>query len=127
MLRKKRKNKSPKAILFDKAWEAFSRYIRARDKGICFTCGKKGNQAGHFIHGKNKPIYFNPYNVNCQCVSCNYFTSGNRDVYLRQVQRKYGIKKGDWLLAQRFKTKEWKMAELGAIIKKYTNLTKEKL
>ena len=106
-LKKKSKTKSKRLKLFDKAWKLFSLYVRIRDKGVCFTCGVKGEiknmQAGHFIHGKSTPIYFNPFNVNCQCIKCNYFIGGNRDIYLRNVQKKYGIKKGDELLKARYK------------------------
>jgi len=124
MLNKKRKIRSPKRVLFDKAWKVFRDYIVKRDKEICFTCGEEGNQAGHFIHGKTKPCYFNPQNVHCQCVKCNYFLDGNRDVYLRKIQLKYGIKIGDKLLAQKYQMKLWKVKELESIIKKYGKLLK---
>ena len=34
---KKKGNKSKRLKLFDKAWKLFSKYIRERDKGQCFT------------------------------------------------------------------------------------------
>ena len=120
---KKKGNKSKRLKLFDKAWGLFSRYIRERDKGQCFTCPARGRiedmQAGHFIHGKATPIYFNEFNVHCQCVKCNHFLSGNRDIYLRNIQKKYGIKKGDELLQARYKTHYYSVKELEAIINKY--------
>lgn len=120
-MRKRRKSKRNK--LFDKAWKLFSRYIRQRDKGVCFTCGKKDEwkrmHAGHFIHGKHTPLYFNEYNVHCQCPKCNTFLGGARDIYLRNIQKKYGIKKGDELLGQRYKTHHYTIKELEEIIKKY--------
>ena len=124
---KKKGNKSKRLKLFDKAWALCSKYIRIRDKGQCFTCPKRGEisemQAGHFIHGKSTPIYFNEFNVNCQCVHCNYYLGGNRDIYLRNIQKKYGIKKGDELLRLRDQTHYYSVVELKGIIEKY----KEKL
>jgi len=122
-LKKKSKNKSKRLKLFDKAWALFSLYIRKRDKGQCFTCGKRGDikemQAGHFIHGKATPVYFNEYNVHCQCIHCNHYLSGNRDIYLRNIQKKYGIKKGDELLKAKYQTHYYSIKELESIIKKY--------
>ena len=121
-LNKTRKNKSTRTKLFNKAWTLFSKYIRERDKGQCFTCPIKRPikfmHAGHFIHGKTTPIYFNESNVHCQCPKCNTYLSGNRDVYLRNIQKKYGIKKGDWLMSQRFKTHYYTIKELNEIIDK---------
>ncbi len=44
---------------------------------------------------------------------------GNRDVYLRALQQKYGIKKTDALLKRRDKIKKWSLKELEDIILKY--------
>ncbi len=108
----------------DKAWKSFSAYIRQRDNGVCFTCGDTRNwkeqQAGHFIHGKHTPIYFDKFNVNCQCVTCNHYLSGNRDIYLREIQKKYGVEKGDELMVERDKTHYWGIKELENIIKELT-------
>ncbi len=118
-LRRRKKDRSPKDKAFDKSWKRFRDYIIKRDKGICITCGKRGDQGGHLIHGKWKPDYFNPINVNCQCRRCNYFMDGNRDVYLRALQQKYGIKKTDALLKRRDLIKKWSLKELENIILKY--------
>ncbi len=117
--------KSKRKRLFDKAWKLFSLYIRKRDKGICFTCGKYGDikttQAGHFIHGKTTPVYFDEKNVHCQCIKCNYFLDGNRDEYLRKIQMKYGIEEGDRLMREKYKTHYYGIKELYDIIKVYSN------
>ena len=121
-MRKVRKTSNKRTLLFRKAWRVFSDFIRKRDKYICFTCGakleKKNSHAGHLIHGKTSPVYFDPMNVHCQCIKCNLFLNGNRDVYLRNIQKKYGIKKGDWLLSQREKTHYFTISELEKIIEK---------
>ena len=97
---KKRKKRNPTQIAWDRAWRAFSDYIRQRDRGICVTCGTsvwdselgendwKAMQAGHFRHGK---FDFNEMNVNCQCVRCNKWLHGNGSKYRRYLQDKYSI------------------------------------
>lgn len=92
-------------------WTVFSQYIRLRDKGVCFTCGKKipdyydrnGNlrpgwkagQAGHFITAKTcgLALYFDEFNVHCQCYHCNINLSGNWVEYEKAIIRKYGKEK----------------------------------
>ena len=90
-------------------WKLFSEYIRRRDKGVCFTCGKihecytdrhgnllpgwKKGQAGHFITAANCGIalYFHEQNVHCQCYQCNINLSGNWVEYERQIIMTYGL------------------------------------
>lgn len=98
MKKPKRSNKTK--IAREKAWKAFSEYIRRRDKGVCITCGTsvwdsemgennwKAMNAGHFRHGK---FDFDEMNINCQCVRCNKWLSGNLSKYRRYLQNKYGI------------------------------------
>jgi len=56
-------------------WKVFSLYIRTRDKGICFTCGRKaegsGYHAGHFVPKSIVPLslYFCEKNTNGQCLT----------------------------------------------------------
>lgn len=111
--------KTSKKSLFDKVWKVFRIYILRRDNCICFTCGETANQAGHFIHGKYKPTYFDEKNVHAQCVKCNFFLDGNRDTYLRKLQIRYGIKTADKLLDQKYKTKYWTVIELQELYNKY--------
>lgn len=87
---------TPKVALKDldsKLWRIFGKYIRKRDRGICYTCGKPGNQAGHYIsQGSSGTLAkFNEKNVHCQCVSCNHFKSGNLRVYGLNLERDYGF------------------------------------
>ena len=58
----------------------FHLYIRNRDQGKpCISCGKKTKlQAGHFYSaGKHPQLRFNEDNVHGQCLSCNYYKSGD--------------------------------------------------
>lgn len=118
-MKKPKKQKTKKQKTFDKAWRYFSRYIRRRDKYICFTCGERGNHAGHFKHGKSNENYFNEKNVHCQCIKCNFFYNGNLAVYLRNMQKKYGVKESDKLLNSGGKVKRWGIKELEDIAQKY--------
>ena len=93
----KKRTKKPKLkTLKKKVWEIFSKFIRTRDNGICFTCGKKDiiskRTAGHYIP-KNECglyLYFDERNVNCQCSRCNLYMHGNLSQYALALRRKYG-------------------------------------
>ena len=87
-LAKKRKVRSPREILRDKAWSTFSKWIRNRD-GRCVTCGSiKTPQAGHRWHGK---LDFDEININQQCSYCNKYLQGNLAKYDDYLIAKYGI------------------------------------
>ena len=72
----------------------FSKYIRLRDNGVCFTCMAKDSpkymQAGHFVPRNISSTRFDERNVNCQCKGCNIFHSGRLDVYAVELEKKYG-------------------------------------
>lgn len=99
-LNKKSKSKIP--TLKRKLWVVFSKYIRQRDKNVCFTCGKKGGfmQAGHFIprSAGGLALYFNEDNVHCQCSTCNLTLQGNT--------YEYGRKLGDKKVKELYKIKQ---------------------
>lgn len=71
-----------------------SEYIRRRDEGVCFTCGKqkpwKEMQCGHFVSRVYGNLRYYEKNLNCQCYSCNIMKNGNMDEYAVRLQRKYG-------------------------------------
>ena len=63
----------------------------------CYTCSKvdhiKNMQAGHCIGrglGGHSGVYFAEENVHTQCVQCNGFRGGNRDVYEPKLDEEYG-------------------------------------
>ncbi len=96
-LNKKKKKRSPKEIMQDKAWTQFSIYVRRKNAdfyGIvdCFTCFNKKHwkemNAGHYKHGK---LDFDEMNINVQCVNCNKWNSGRLDVYSMKLIDKYGL------------------------------------
>ena len=69
-----------------------SEYVRRKDRGICITCGARGDwkdmNAGHFVHRDS--LDFDLRNINCQCVHCNKFLHGNLNVYAERLMEKYG-------------------------------------
>lgn len=82
--KKHRKKSTPRALAKDKAWDAFSAYIRARDclrftgdttEGMCITCKRgfdyKQLQAGHFVGGRGNAVLFDERLVYSQCGHCN--------------------------------------------------------
>ena len=114
-MERRKKSKTPKKDTLTywkkKFWTEFSRFIRKRDDYICFTCGKEGNMAGHFIPRRECKLilYFNERNVHCQCYYCNLNLGGYGAMYYKNMIMRYGQESVDAL----FELKETK-------IKKYT-------
>jgi hypothetical protein len=101
--RPKKKKRATKKTFKDKAWRAFSKYIRLRDAlkttGTithvkCITCGKLLTisfcDAGHFVSRRHNSTLFDERNVNTQCRYCNRFLNGNLLEYRRQIIKLYG-------------------------------------
>jgi len=99
----KRVKQPSKKTIKDRAWRAFSKYIRLRDclktagtltHGKCITCGKLLSigfcDAGHFVSRKYNSTLFDERNVHIQCRYCNRFLNGNLLEYRRQIVRMYG-------------------------------------
>ena len=118
-LAKKRKVRSPREILRDKAWATFSLWIRARDKK-CVTCGSLNTlQAGHRWHGK---LDFDEININAQCSGCNKWRQGNLSKYDDYLIGKYGMNGWNQLyIRKNMAVAEYRTeADYEEIIKKYT-------
>jgi hypothetical protein len=122
--------KQPKTIaqLKKQLWKQFSLYIRQRDKGICFTCGKvdewKNTDAGHYI-AKNvggSNLYFDEQNVHCQCDRCNRYLSSNGAMYALNLVRKYGNGILERLEAKKKDSRPYNTGELLILIKHYKKL-----
>ena len=104
-----------------KAWKIFSEYIRRRDGGFCFTCGKyngwQETEAGHFIH--KDCLDFNEINIHAQCSRCNRWLHGNSGEYAIRLIKMYGIKAVDNLKREGNRVRKFNMGELEEIIAKY--------
>lgn len=128
MKTKKQKDKSYRKTK-DKLDKVFSEFIRRRDKGKCFTCGAKkewkDTDAGHYIKRQHLATRWSEVNVNCQCMGCNRFRDGNKEVYAIRLERKYGYGILQKLEVLRDKGKRFKLSELEELIEKYQNKLKE--
>lgn len=116
----------------DKAWSAFSKYIRLRDciattgdteGGICVTCKDftlfKKAQAGHFISGRNNAVLFDEELVYLQCQKCNVFLGGNYVLYAIEMTKRYGLDKVEEFQSRKSLTVIYKLFDYERIKKEY--------
>lgn len=79
-----------------KLLNTIKREVRREAKGVCYTCGKKVGyeklQGGHFIHeAKTSVIAFDKRLIKAQCLDCNYWKSGNLQIYTIKMIDEYGL------------------------------------
>lgn len=116
----RRKSRNKLAILKDKLWIVFSIFIRNRDNFMCVSCGKQGNEAGHYIpKSLSENLRFDERNVNTQCTYCNRWLHGNLTKYAIALRRKYGENILEELDRDRKIHKSWTIKELESLIEKY--------
>jgi hypothetical protein len=104
-----------------------NRYVRLRDKGVCISCGNKTRKmdAGHYRPaGRNSALRFDERNINCQCVVCNQYKSGNLIAYREALTKKIGLEMVLELESSN-QCKKWSVEELREIIAKYKAKVKE--
>ena len=79
----------------------FNKWIRLRDKGLpCISCNKpaKKENAGHYRSvGGNPELRFNEDNCFLQCEYCNTYLHGNLIEYRKNLIKRIGIDKVNWL------------------------------
>ena len=72
----------------------FSKFIRKRDKGQCYTCPRrddpKNMQCGHFVPRQYLAVRFDERNCHCQCYACNMLYNGQPSLYAIKLQREFG-------------------------------------
>lgn len=109
--------------------DIFSKYIRRRDHGICFSCGKtkhwKEQQAGHYIKRSRNITRYDERNVHCQCVKCNMFDGGNYPEYTKALIGRYGHDIIDYLVDKSKEDKQFTVEELQELIDIYSKKLKE--
>lgn len=78
-------------------WKHFSKYIKLRDKGACYTClsrglSGQGYHAGHFVPQAacNLDARFDERFVRGQCYRCNINLSGNHVPYRKKLLAEMG-------------------------------------
>ncbi len=114
---------TPLPKLLEKAQKVFNAYIRKRDEGRpCISCGKEGNQAGHYFTVKQfSALRYNEKNCWLQCSYCNLYAHGNQAMYRIGLVARIGEDKVKQLeqLAHDNRIKKWTREELNEIIEKY--------
>ena len=117
----------------------FQFYIRLRDAmpgGMtkCISCGKivpfDKIQAGHYRSRKNMSTRWSELNVNAECFVCNCMEGDHLINYRKNLIKKIGESKVNWLDAYCNETYKWSDFELVIMIKDYSkkclSLSKEK-
>lgn len=125
-LPKKKKVKNVK-LTAHKVWPYVSEFIRLRDcllttktieKGRCYTCTSivlyKQSQAGHLIDGHTGMNYLDIRGIKLQCVRCNVFCHGLKEVFIPRFIKEYGQELYDELLKEK-EAHKWTQEELRQI------------
>ena len=113
-----KRKKSEKQKAKERAWRAFSLYIRTRDKKCC-TCGGAVQQAGHFIDGRHNAVLFSERGVHGQCYHCNVGLKGNKLMYWLFMEKTYGRAVIDQLMADSRVAVQYKTHDYEAIAREY--------
>lgn len=128
-----RVRKTPLKREKDKAWKAFSLYIRtdAIRNGLveCYTCGVKKDvkqmQAGHGIGGRNNAVLFLEEVVRPQCAGCNVFGRGQYKIFTRKLIDELGLDRYDELVTISNQTLKYSVQDFIDIQDKYNKLLSE--
>ena len=127
----------------EKAWKAFSDYIRLRDClattgtpdfAICITCNERGDsswkpyktiQAGHAVGGRGNAVLFHEEIVNGQCSYCNsngrFGLGGDYGNYAIVLVKRYGIEHATALQRLKGTEKQYKLHDFILIEQEYKN------
>ena len=120
---KKRTLKSLKREL----WKLVSEYVRRKEKGICFSCGKKADwkeqHCGHWSHqGRYSELAYDDDSIlHTQCPSCNTFKHGNLDNYTLKMIEVYSLEAVQEFHKKSLKVHNWNEIELQLLITYYKN------
>ena len=134
--------KASKSQAKNKAWKAFSKYIRVRDaykttgfdeKCVCITCGQTFEtltghnciQAGHFIQGRLNGILFEEKGCHGQCRGCNVWANGRTPIYEKFMRETYGQEVIDDLWEKARSTVQYKTHDYLEIEDKYKQKLKD--
>jgi hypothetical protein len=106
-----------------KAWAAFSKYVRRRDAlrttgteeyARCITCGNVSEitemDAGHWIPRNKLGTFMDERNVHAQCRGCNRFAGGRPAEYAEALIQLYGPEELEALVRQSmrcYKIRSW--------------------
>ena len=123
----------------DELDKVFQFYIRLRDSRTdgrcqCISCGKivpfEKIQAGHYRSRKNMSTRWSELNVHGECFACNCMEGDHLINYRKNLIKKIGESKVNWLDAYCNEAYKWSDFELVIMIKDYCKkcleLSKEK-
>jgi hypothetical protein len=123
----------------DELDKVFQFYIRLRDSRSdgrcqCISCGRivpfDKIQAGHYRSRKNMSTRWSELNVNAECFVCNCMEGDHLINYRKNLIKKIGEQKVNWLDAYCNEAYKWSDFELVIMIKDYCkkclSLSKEK-
>ncbi len=124
------KNKPRSLTSYKRALDAiFSKYIRARDKNTCYTCGRvseKGMQNGHFVPRQYLSLRWDEKNNHAQCYACNMLYNGQPGAYALHLVLDYGRDIIEELESHRKDltklTPEWYIAQIALYKQKLADL-----
>lgn len=132
--------KSDRQKAKDKAWNAFSIYIRTRDclrftgdkdEGMCITCKRsypfKKLQAGHFIDGRGNSVLFDERQVYSQCYGCNVGRGGAYVEYFVWMEKEWGREMIDEFRAMKKDITQYKTFHFVELEQKFKEKTRELL
>lgn len=104
----KKKSKSSLRIAKDRLWRTLKELVHLRDGNVCITCGAKNlkghnRHAGHFIPSAacGGFLRYDLRNVWSQCARCNMFLGGAGAEYTRALEKMYGVKFVDKIIADK--------------------------
>ncbi len=111
------------------AQAAMNLFIRLRDRlEPCISCGRQHQgqwHAGHYRSTKAAPeLRFEELNIWKQCQPCNTHLSGNIVEYRKNLVKKLGVERVEWLEGKH-EPKHYTIDDLKAIKSRYTAMAKE--
>ena len=123
------------------AWNAFSKYIRARDAiettgtidyCVCITCGRTYPtfgvgciQAGHFVPGRCNAVLFDEECVSGQCYGCNCGQGGMWVEYEDAMVKRHGQEKVEEMKRRKHGVVKYTACQYKEIEQKYKQKLKE--
>jgi len=115
-------------FLLKLAQQKFNAFVRKRDEfDYCISCGQNHTDydAGHYVpQGKSSFLRFHEDNCHKEGKGCNSFDKFHLVGYRKNLIKKIGLEKVEWLEENRFTIKRWSKTELIEIINRYATNNK---
>lgn len=127
-VKKLKKQFSRKAVI-KRLDDIFSLYVRARDKNICFVCGKRPPevvmQCGHLITRGSHSTRWDDANAHAQCRGCNFSHEHRPEHYTTAYINKWGLAAYENLVFKSKQPSKLKTADLELLIIHYKQKLEE--